>query len=108
MERAFLGMYCSQHLLPPTKSSFLSQSLYIFVLFRLQVPDHTIKDINGASFAGFYYICFQKSKAEMEGYYYHRSSEWYVHLFIFLYIINHVLFLNNQPSTDKIKHNNKF
>lgn len=43
---------------------------------KLQVPDHTIKDINGASFAGFYYICFQKSKAEMEGYYYHRSSEW--------------------------------
>lgn len=39
------------------------------------VPDHTIKDINGASFAGFYYICFQKSTAVMEGYYYHRSSE---------------------------------
>lgn len=45
-------------------------------LFIKKVPDHTIKDINGASFAGFYYICFQKSKAEMEGYYYHRSSEW--------------------------------
>lgn len=41
------------------------------------VPDHTIKDINGASFAGFYYICFQKSTATIEGYYYHRSSEWY-------------------------------
>lgn len=41
------------------------------------VPDHTIKDINGASFAGFYYICFTKSKAKMEGYYYHRSSEWF-------------------------------
>ncbi|NXY01744.1 GID4 protein, partial [Pteruthius melanotis] len=41
------------------------------------VPDHTIKDISGASFAGFYYICFQKSAASIEGYYYHRSSEWY-------------------------------
>lgn len=40
------------------------------------VPDHTIKDINGASFAGFYYICFQKSAATIEGFYYHRSSEW--------------------------------
>lgn len=40
------------------------------------VPDHTIKDINGASFAGFYYICFQKSAASIEGFYYHRSSEW--------------------------------
>ncbi|XP_054159319.1 glucose-induced degradation protein 4 homolog [Oppia nitens] len=41
------------------------------------VPDHTIKDINGASFAGFYYICFTKSNATIEGYYYHRQSEWY-------------------------------
>ncbi|XP_065580165.1 glucose-induced degradation protein 4 homolog [Artemia franciscana] len=41
------------------------------------VPDHTIKDITGASFAGFYYICFQKSTATIEGYYFHRSSEWY-------------------------------
>ncbi|CAL1542804.1 unnamed protein product [Lymnaea stagnalis] len=41
------------------------------------VPDHTIKDISGASFAGFYYICFQKSTATIEGYYYHRSSEWF-------------------------------
>jgi hypothetical protein len=41
------------------------------------VPDHTIKDINGASFAGFYYICFQKSTSTVEGYYYHRNSEWY-------------------------------
>ncbi|CAA9996259.1 unnamed protein product, partial [Nesidiocoris tenuis] len=39
------------------------------------VPDHTIRDISGASFAGFYYICFQKSRATIEGYYYHRSSE---------------------------------
>ncbi|PWA16140.1 hypothetical protein CCH79_00019432 [Gambusia affinis] len=39
------------------------------------VPDHTIKDISGASFAGFYYICFQKSTATIEGFYYHRSSE---------------------------------
>lgn len=52
------------------------QQYNIINLLTAQVPDHTIKDINGASFAGFYYICFQKSKAEMEGYYYHRSSEW--------------------------------
>ncbi|KAJ6220055.1 hypothetical protein RDWZM_005867 [Blomia tropicalis] len=41
------------------------------------VPDHTVKDIHGASFAGFYYICFTKSKATIEGYYYHRQSELY-------------------------------
>uniref|UniRef100_A0A3Q3W142 Uncharacterized protein n=1 Tax=Mola mola TaxID=94237 RepID=A0A3Q3W142_MOLML len=52
---------------------------YIFMRWKEQflVPDHTIKDISGASFAGFYYICFQKSTATVEGYYYHRSSEWY-------------------------------
>ena len=51
------------------------------------VPDHTIKDINGASFAGFYYICFQKSAATIEGFYYHRSSEWQYYL-IYLYNTN--------------------
>ncbi|POI35254.1 hypothetical protein CIB84_000996 [Bambusicola thoracicus] len=51
---------------------------YVFMRWKEQflVPDHTIKDISGASFAGFYYICFQKSAASIEGYYYHRSSEW--------------------------------
>ncbi|XP_020788714.1 glucose-induced degradation protein 4 homolog isoform X2 [Boleophthalmus pectinirostris] len=57
----------------------LEKSDYIFMRWKEQflVPDHTIKDISGASFAGFYYICFQKSTATIEGYYYHRSSEWY-------------------------------
>nr|XP_032618556.1 glucose-induced degradation protein 4 homolog [Chelonoidis abingdonii] len=52
---------------------------YVFMRWKEQflVPDHTIKDISGASFAGFYYISFQKSAASIEGYYYHRSSEWY-------------------------------
>ena len=48
--------------------------LYIQELFL--VPDHRITDISGASFAGFYYICFQQSKATIEGYYYHKLSEW--------------------------------
>uniref|UniRef100_A0A8C5QR70 Developmentally regulated GTP binding protein 2 n=1 Tax=Leptobrachium leishanense TaxID=445787 RepID=A0A8C5QR70_9ANUR len=52
---------------------------FVFMRWKEQflVPDHTIKDISGASFAGFYYICFQKSAASIEGYYYHRSSEWH-------------------------------
>lgn len=57
----------------------LEKSDFVFMRWKehFLVPDHTIRDINGASFAGFYYICFQKSKALMEGYYYHRSSEWF-------------------------------
>lgn len=57
----------------------LQKSDYVFMRWKehFLVPNHKIKDINGASFAGFYYICFQKSRAVMEGYYYHRTSEWY-------------------------------
>lgn len=41
------------------------------------VPDYKVKDINGASFAGFYYICFTKATCQVEGYYYHEKSEMY-------------------------------
>uniref|UniRef100_A0A3P9NFI2 GID complex subunit 4 homolog n=1 Tax=Poecilia reticulata TaxID=8081 RepID=A0A3P9NFI2_POERE len=64
----------------------LTEVSYVSRFFeQFLVPDHTIKDISGASFAGFYYICFQKSTATIEGYYYHRSSEWYQSL-----SLNHV------------------
>ncbi|XP_055875202.1 glucose-induced degradation protein 4 homolog isoform X1 [Biomphalaria glabrata] len=55
----------------------LRASDFVYMRWKEQfiVPDHTIKDINGASFAGFYYICFQKSTATIEGYYYHKHSE---------------------------------
>lgn len=57
----------------------LKDADYVFMRWKehFLVPDHTIKDINGASFAGFYYICFQKSRNQIDGYYYHRSSEWF-------------------------------
>lgn len=56
----------------------LQNSDYVYMRWKehFLVPDHTIRDIHGASFAGFYYICFQKSSASIEGYYYHRNSEW--------------------------------
>merc|ERR1719328_513902 len=57
----------------------LNRTDYVFMRWKehFLVPDHTIKDINGASFAGFYYICFQKSSSTVEGYYFHRNSEWF-------------------------------
>ena len=56
----------------------LQNSDYVYMRWKehFLVPDHTIRDIHGASFAGFYYICFQKSTASIEGYYFHRNSEW--------------------------------
>eukprot|EP00051_Salpingoeca_urceolata_P019563 m.286989 g.286989 ORF g.286989 m.286989 type:complete len:268 (+) comp19442_c2_seq1:171-974(+) len=44
------------------------------------VPDHTVQDIKGASFAGFYYVCFCKSTGTINGYYYHSASEWFQEL----------------------------
>jgi hypothetical protein len=41
------------------------------------VPDHRITDINGASLAGFYYICLHLSSGTIDGFYYHRLSDWY-------------------------------
>lgn len=43
------------------------------------VPDHRVRTIDGASFAGFYYICYQRSTNEIKGYYFFRNhSDWYV------------------------------
>ncbi|KAF6030716.1 hypothetical protein EB796_010967 [Bugula neritina] len=57
----------------------LENTDFIFMRWKehFLVPDHKVRDIHGASFAGFYYICFQKSTATINGFYYHRSSEMY-------------------------------
>ncbi|KAG9062669.1 GID complex subunit 4, VID24 [Linnemannia hyalina] len=39
------------------------------------VPDHRVEGITGASFAGFYYICYNKRTGHINGYYFHQSSE---------------------------------
>ncbi|KAJ3110681.1 hypothetical protein HDU96_006361 [Phlyctochytrium bullatum] len=44
------------------------------------VPDHRIKSISGASFAGFYYIAYQKSTDTITGFYFHEQSERFQHL----------------------------
>lgn len=39
------------------------------------VPDHRVRTINGASFEGFYYICFNQLRGEISGIYFHSKSE---------------------------------
>ncbi|KAF1834250.1 hypothetical protein BDW02DRAFT_569265 [Decorospora gaudefroyi] len=39
------------------------------------VPDHRVRTINGASFEGFYYICFNQLSGGIEGIYFHAKSE---------------------------------
>ena len=42
------------------------------------VPDHKVKTITGASFEGFYYICFNQCSGTVSGIYFHAKSEKYV------------------------------
>ncbi|KAJ4372875.1 hypothetical protein N0V83_003166 [Neocucurbitaria cava] len=39
------------------------------------VPDHRVRTISGASFEGFYYICFNQVSGTIEGIYFHAKSE---------------------------------
>ena len=39
------------------------------------VPDHRVKSISGASFEGFYYICFDQRVGAVSGIYFHARSE---------------------------------
>lgn len=59
---------------PYTCTNCITSTVFYQELFL--VPDHKITNINGASFAGFYYICFQNEGGTIEGYYYHKMSEW--------------------------------
>lgn len=60
-----------------------AQHEHIFMRWKeyFLVPDHRVKTISGASFEGFYYICFNQFKGTISGIYYHAKSEKYV-LFI--------------------------
>jgi glucose-induced degradation protein 4 len=42
------------------------------------VPDHRVRQITGASFEGFYYICFNQIEGTVSGIYFHAKSEKYV------------------------------
>lgn len=44
------------------------------------VPDHRVRSIQGASFEGFYYICFNQVEGKINGIYFHARSEKYQQL----------------------------
>jgi hypothetical protein len=57
----------------------LAQQENIFMRWKehFLVPDHRVTTIRGASFEGFYYICFNQIKGEVSGIYFHSKSEKY-------------------------------
>lgn len=59
-----------------THQNYLSHP-YIYMRWKEKflVPDAQIDSIEGASFAGFYYISFNQLTGDISGLYYHKSSE---------------------------------
>ncbi|CZS90396.1 hypothetical protein WAI453_004192 [Rhynchosporium graminicola] len=55
----------------------LAQRENIFMRWKEQflVPDHRVRTILGASFEGFYYICFNQLEGTVSGIYFHAKSE---------------------------------
>eukprot|EP00037_Helgoeca_nana_P018843 m.181985 g.181985 ORF g.181985 m.181985 type:complete len:248 (-) comp24615_c1_seq1:113-856(-) len=49
---------------------------------RFIVPVQKNDKLKGASFAGFYYICFNRSSGRIDGLYYHAKSEMYQRLYL--------------------------
>lgn len=54
----------------------LDNSDYIYMRWKEHffVPDHTIKHVEGTSYAGFYYVCYSKRTAQIKGYYFHITE----------------------------------
>lgn len=42
---------------------------------RFLVPDWKVQDLQGASYAGFYYICFDQVSGDISGFYFHNKSD---------------------------------
>jgi hypothetical protein len=55
----------------------LAQRENIFMRWKehFLVPDHRVRTISGASFEGFYYICFNQIQGTISGIYFHSKSE---------------------------------
>jgi len=59
-----------------------TQREHIFMRWKeyFLVPDHRVRTISGASFEGFYYICFNRVEGAVSGIYFHAKSEKYQQL----------------------------
>eukprot|EP00039_Didymoeca_costata_P028789 m.22153 g.22153 ORF g.22153 m.22153 type:complete len:197 (-) comp7356_c0_seq2:164-754(-) len=53
----------------------LSDAIFMRWKEKFMVADHTVDSIKGASFAGFYYICFCPATKKIDGYYFSTQSE---------------------------------
>jgi len=59
------------------ESTDRSECLFMRWKEKFLVPCHQVSAIPGASFAGFYYICLNRRRPSIHGFYYHQTSEWF-------------------------------
>ena len=59
----------------PIKDVAQRENIFMRWKEHFLVPDHRVRTINGASFEGFYYICFNQVRGEVSGIYFHSKSE---------------------------------
>jgi hypothetical protein len=62
------------------KNSAQRENLFMRWKESFLVPDHRVREISGASFEGFYYICFNQVTGNISGIYFHARSEKYQQL----------------------------
>lgn len=62
------------------KNSAQRENIFMRWKESFLVPDHRVREILGASFEGFYYICFNQVTGSVSGIYFHARSEKYVFL----------------------------
>ena len=68
------------------KNSAQRENLFMRWKESFLVPDHRVREISGASFEGFYYICFNQVTGNISGIYFHARSEKCVyHSFYIIY-----------------------
>ncbi|MCJ1273640.1 hypothetical protein MMC21_001433 [Puttea exsequens] len=56
------------------KNSTNRENMFMRWKEKFLVPDHRVREINGASFEGFYYICFNQVAGTINGIYYHSNT----------------------------------
>ncbi|KIW06809.1 uncharacterized protein PV09_02489 [Verruconis gallopava] len=63
-----------------TKNFAQRENIFMRWKEHFLVPDHRVRTISGASFEGFYYICFNQVTGCISGIYFHAKSEKYQQL----------------------------
>lgn len=82
-----------------------AQREHIFMRWKeyFLVPDHRVRTISGASFEGFYYICFNQVEGTVSGIYFHAKSEKYVFVPVHL-VVDTNIYLSYRYQQLELKH----